>query len=72
MCNDQFHQAHFLTRAGIGIAMDIRQAPPSQLAAALRELLTNQMMQTNLRRLAESYQGNGAIRAADWIEKLRP
>ncbi len=72
MCNDQFHQAHFLTRAGIGIAMDIRQATPDRLADALNELLTSQSIQSNLRRLAQSYQGNGAIRAAELIETLRP
>ena len=57
MCNDQFHQAYFLERSRIGRVMDLRTATVPAIAEAIAAL-------------ARTYQHNGAVRAADWIEAL--
>jgi len=70
MCNDQFHQAYFLERCGIGIAADLRTMNDSELAAAVRTLLADGLHRTAMAQISKSYQGNGALRAAALIEGL--
>ncbi len=72
MCNDQFHQAHFLTHAQIGIAADLRTMAESEINAAIDALLTPGPIRRNLAALSRTYQSNGALRAAQLIEQLRP
>ncbi len=71
MCNDQFHQAHFLTQAGIGIAADLRTMPQLEVTAAIDTLLADGPIRRNLAALSRTYQANGALRAAQLIEQLR-
>jgi UDP:flavonoid glycosyltransferase YjiC (YdhE family) len=72
MCNDQFHQAHFLSQAQIGLAADLRTLPEPEITAALDALLTPGPIRRNLAALSRTYQSNGALRAAQLIEQLRP
>jgi MGT family glycosyltransferase len=69
VCNDQFHQAHFLRRSGAGLVLDLDTATPRQCEAALRDLLTNEELRASLNRITTSYQRDGAARAADLIEE---
>ncbi len=72
MCNDQFHQAHFLARAGNGIELDLRGAPVDAIAAALRRLLEDEPIRAAAARLALSYRRDGARRVAELVERLGP
>jgi UDP:flavonoid glycosyltransferase YjiC (YdhE family) len=72
MCNDQFHQAHFLSQAQIGLAADLRTLPEPEITAAIDALLTPGPIRRNLAALSRTYQSNGALRAAQLIEQLRP
>lgn len=72
MCNDQFHQAHFLTRSQIGIAADLRSLSVAEITAAIDALLAPGPIRRNMAALSETYQANGALRAATRIEQLRP
>jgi hypothetical protein len=71
MCNDQFHQAYFAERSGIGLVTDLRTIGDAELAAAVDTLLANGPHRAAIRKLAQSYAINGAIRAAELIERLR-
>jgi UDP:flavonoid glycosyltransferase YjiC (YdhE family) len=70
MCNDQFHQAYFLERAGIGLTCDLRTMTVRELTAALDALLADGPQRQAMARLARTYQGNGAMLAAARIERL--
>ena len=70
MCNDQFHQAFFVERAGIGTVEDLLQAPTEQIAERLRHLLTSSIVRANMERVSKTYQANGAITAAKLIANL--
>ena len=72
MCNDQFHQAHFLKQAQIGIAADLRTMPPTEITAAIDALLSPGPIRRNMAALSQTYQVNGSRRAALLIEQLRP
>lgn len=79
MCNDQFHQAHFLEKTGIGRAVDLRHIQPQMLDAALAALLAGGPERRAITRLQAAYAAangaaraaNGAARAADCIEGMR-
>ena len=70
MCNDQFHQAYFLERSEIGLAMDLRTIHESELATAIDTLLADGPHRTAISELSKTYRVNGAIRAAALIERL--
>jgi zeaxanthin glucosyltransferase len=70
MCNDQFHQAYFLERAGIGLNGDLRTMSVIEIRAALSTLLADGPQRQAMARLAITYQGNGAVLAAAHIERL--
>jgi UDP:flavonoid glycosyltransferase YjiC (YdhE family) len=72
MCNDQFHQAHFLRRAGNGVVLDLRDAPVDAIAGALRRLLADESIRAAAARLAAAYRRDGARRTAELVERLRP
>jgi UDP:flavonoid glycosyltransferase YjiC (YdhE family) len=63
LCNDQFHQVHFVEAAGIGRALDLRAAPPDAVAAALDVLLADGPIRARMARVAASYQVDGAAEA---------
>lgn len=70
VCNDQFHQAYFLERAGIGKSFDITTMSVETLTHVVKTLLQNQGMKERMVRLSETYQTNGAIRAAELISGI--
>jgi len=70
MCNDQFHQAHFLEKAGIGCVENLIHAPAERMAERLRDLLVNPKIRSNMDAVSKTYQTNGARRTADLIAKL--
>ncbi|HEU0124334.1 MAG TPA: glycosyltransferase [Bryobacteraceae bacterium] len=70
MCNDQFHQAYFLERAGIGRTADLRLLPVEALRNLLRELAGPGPHREALAALTGSYRRDGAVLAADWVERL--
>lgn len=71
MCNDQFHQAYFTERSGIGLVTDLRTIGDAELAGAVDTLLADGPHRAAMKQLAKSYAINGAIRAAELIERLR-
>ena len=70
VCNDQFHQAHFLARSGAGLVLDLHRAAVGELRTAIERLLVDADMRASVKRIATSYQSDGAARAADLIERL--
>ena len=70
MCNDQFHQAYFLERSRIGRVMDLRTATVPAIAEAIAALCGDGEHRAAIAALARTYQHNGAVGAADWIEAL--
>jgi zeaxanthin glucosyltransferase len=71
MCNDQFHQAYFAERSGIGLVTDLRTISDTELAAAVETLRSDGPHRAAIKKLAQSYAVNGAVRAAELIERLR-
>jgi zeaxanthin glucosyltransferase len=65
MCNDQFHQAYFVERAGIGCVENLIHAPVERIAETLRDLL-----RSNIDAVSETYQTNGAVTTAQLIADL--
>lgn len=64
ICNDQFHQAELVQRAGLGCVLDLHTATPTQCRAALQELL-----QPELRaRVAGCMPRDGARHCAELLE----
>jgi zeaxanthin glucosyltransferase len=70
VCNDQFHQAHYIRRSGIGVSLDLYDATVSECRAALNDLLHNPKIRQRMNRVSASYQRDGAAEAASLIEAL--
>jgi UDP:flavonoid glycosyltransferase YjiC (YdhE family) len=70
MCNDQFHQAWFIAKAGIGCVENLTQAPVDRIAACLRSLLENGRPRRAMQAVSQSYRRNGAVTAAELIARL--
>lgn len=70
MCNDQFHQAYFVARAGIGRVEDLTQAGVDTIAAHFDRLLQDPEIRQAARRVAESYRSNGALDTARLVAGL--
>jgi UDP:flavonoid glycosyltransferase YjiC (YdhE family) len=70
VCNDQFHQAHYVRQSGIGVALDLQSATDDACRAALAELLHNGAIRQRMKRVSESYQRDGAVEAASLIERF--
>ncbi len=71
MCNDQFHQAYFVERAGIGSVVDLEEAPVERIVERLGGLLTSPAVRSNMERVSKTYQTNGAVTTARLIELIR-
>lgn len=67
MCNDQFHQAYFVERAGIGCVDDLIHAPVDRIVERLRYLLHDFGPRSAMQAVSATYQTNGARRAAELI-----
>lgn len=74
ICNDQFVQAHFLTKAGAGVILDRRQLTVEACRQALRRALDPEADLTrNARRIRDDYRlQDGARTAARLIAGLGP
>jgi len=72
ICNDQFHQVHFIERSGVGASLNLQEAAPVECWNVLQELIEPGSYRTNAARVAASYAVDGARRAADLIAALGP
>lgn len=70
LCNDQFHQVHFVERAGIGRTLDLRAAAPADVSGALDALVSPGPIRERMARVSASYQVDGAEEAARLIGAL--
>jgi zeaxanthin glucosyltransferase len=70
MCNDQFHQAHYVQKSGIGISADLRTLGTDEIREKISGLLENATMESKMEKISSSYQKNGAIEAARLIREL--
>ena len=70
LCNDQFHQAYFIERAGVGQRLDLREASCQDIAAAVGALLSIGSHRERLEAIRASYRRDGADEAARLISAL--
>ncbi|MES2736528.1 MAG: glycosyltransferase [Verrucomicrobiota bacterium] len=70
VCNDQFHQAHFIRQSGVGLELALENATVMEIRHSLRTLLHDPAIATNVQRVTESYALDGAKRAAELIATL--
>jgi UDP:flavonoid glycosyltransferase YjiC (YdhE family) len=70
LCNDQFHQVHFVEHAGVGQRLDLEHASQEDIADATTRLMTSDHVRANVARVAESYRRPGATVAAGLISEL--
>lgn len=70
LCNDQFHQAHFVERAGVGVSLDIARADTAQIADVVQALLRPGAIRDRVNQVAASYQRDGSADAARLIMAL--
>ncbi|MBB5036567.1 glycosyltransferase [Prosthecobacter dejongeii] len=70
VCNDQFHQAHFIRHSGVGLELNLESATVTETRDSLQRLLNDPSIQTHVKRVAESYAVDGAHRAAELITAL--
>lgn len=70
VCNDQFHQAHFVRRSGVGLALDLQNASVAECRAALETLLHDADVKRKMVQVSASYQRDGAAEAARLIEGI--
>jgi zeaxanthin glucosyltransferase len=68
ICNDQFHQAELVQRAGLGVTLDLHTATPAQCRQALQTLLQPQFRA----RVAGCLPPDGALRCAELLEAWIP
>ena len=68
LCNDQFHQAHFIERAGVGRSLD-ETCTTDELGAAIDAMLDGPY-QSAMANMAKSYQRDGAAEAARLLNQL--
>ena len=70
-CNDQFHSAHFVERAGAGCVLDLQQAGVADIAEALERLLRPGTLRDQAARVRASYAArDGSAEAARLISAL--
>jgi UDP:flavonoid glycosyltransferase YjiC (YdhE family) len=67
MCNDQFHQAWFIERTGIGCVENLIHAPVDRIFERLQYLLHDPAPKSAMSAVSATYQVNGAVRAAQLI-----
>ncbi len=70
MCNDQFHQAFFVERAGIGYVENLLRMPVERVVEKLQALLHDSDVRSRMAAVSKSYQTNGASVAAAMIAGL--
>jgi MGT family glycosyltransferase len=71
LCNDQFHQEHFVTRAGIGRAIDAAAVTSERIWTALSALIDPRAPERDaLAPITASYARDGAAEAARLVSAL--
>ena len=71
VCNDQFHQARFAEMRGVAVVLDLYEATPASIAAALTKLQKDTQIGKAVDEVRHSYRThNGAEGAAKIIESL--
>jgi zeaxanthin glucosyltransferase len=70
ICNDQFHQAHFVLRAGIGRTFDPDATSADALWEAIEALVSDGPVRQRMAEVARSYQCDGAGETARQIIAL--
>lgn len=70
MCNDQFHQAYYVNKSGLGWVEDIRSLSPVEIKQRLKKILTDPAIHENLQRVTPSYQVDGSRKSAQLISDL--
>jgi zeaxanthin glucosyltransferase len=70
MCNDQFHQAHFVERAGIGIVDNLIDAPVDRIVEHFGALVGDARIASSMADVSATYTVNGALQTAQWIAQL--
>jgi UDP:flavonoid glycosyltransferase YjiC (YdhE family) len=70
ICNDQFHQAWFVKRAGVGDELLLDELDAAGVRRAVHRVLESHDVRSACARIASSYQVDGAARAADVIESV--
>jgi len=70
LCNDQFHQVHFIERTGIGRALDAERCTAADIGAALDGLLTMGPERIAMIGVSASYQRDGAGETARLLSEL--
>ncbi len=70
VCNDQFHQAHYVRQSGVGVVLDLFHATSEECRETIRKLLDDPAYRKRMKRISQSYQRDGGREAAVLIEKL--
>ncbi len=70
LCNDQHHQAHLITRAGIGRALDPDHCTATDIGIVLDALLAQGPEREAMKRVSASYQRDGAGETAQLLIEL--
>ena len=69
-CNDQFHSAWFVERAGAGCRLDLEQASVQEIATAINDLLRPGPLRERAAQIGASYRRDGSAEAARLIIEL--
>ena len=67
ICNDQAHQAYFIEKAGVGRKVLLEETSPAEIRSTIEEMLTSSPLHRRIQDIHQSYQVNGAERAAQKI-----
>lgn len=70
MCNDQFHQAHYVSKSCLGWVEDIRNLSIAEINQRIKKILTDPSIHENLERVSLSYQVDGSRKSAQLITEL--
>lgn len=70
ICNDQFHQAHYINVNDIGVELDLNNTTSEKCWEVLNQLLTSETIMNNMARVTRSYQQDGALNAANLVDEL--
>ncbi|UXR65306.1 glycosyltransferase [Bdellovibrio bacteriovorus] len=69
ICNDQAHQAYFVEKSGTGQSINLRTAMIPEIRKAIIDMLENHELHQQVKAVAQDYQQNGSIKAAQLIEE---
>ena len=70
LCNDQFHQAHFIEKNDIGIQLNFDRISAEQCWQAIEKLLVSKNIKNNMKTISKSYKKDGALEAANLVDSL--